>query len=159
MAMVATRNFRTVDDLLAKPAAPALEQINRLGKTGARALLRYETSELNRWYFETWGVAETVIGLVLMMVLLFGSSESKFTLLLALLMLLSALVQRFGLTPEIVVLGRIIDFIPQPSPERTRFGMLHGIYVGVELFKWAVGFVLTMKLLLRRRRAVREGTA
>ncbi|MFN7996471.1 MAG: hypothetical protein U0Q18_22860 [Bryobacteraceae bacterium] len=159
MAMVATRNFRAVDDLLARPPVPAQEQINKLGKAGARALLRYESSELNRWYFETWGMAETAIGVVLMMVLLFGSSETKFTLLLALLMLLSALVQRFGLTPEIVALGRIIDFLPQPSPERTRFGMLHGVYVGLELFKWVVGWLLTLKLLFRRRKTVRQGLA
>ena len=96
MAMVATQNFRSVDRLLAKPAAPAAEQLQKLGPGFARMLLRHQVSEQNRWYFETWGIAEIGLGLALLLVLLFGSTETKFTLLLALLMLLIAIVQRLA---------------------------------------------------------------
>src|ERR1700747_3283126 len=85
MAMVATQNFRSVDRLLAKPSAPAAQQLAKLGAE-ALMLLRYQVSEQNRWYFETWGIAEIAIGVALLMVLLFGSTENKFTLLPALLM-------------------------------------------------------------------------
>ena len=78
---------------------------------------------------------ETAIGAALLLVLLFGSTEKNFSLLLALLMLLIAIVQRFALTPQMVFLGRLIDWIPvdQPSPERSRFWMLHNAFVGLEL--------------------------
>lgn len=153
MAMVATQNFRSVDRLLAKPAASAVRQLNKLGP-GARTLLRYQVSEQNRWYFETWGIAETGIGVALLVVLLFGSSETYATLLLPLFMLLIVLVQRFVLTPEIVVLGRIIDFIPSalPSSERSHFWMLHGAYSGLEVLKWALGLALAARLLFRRKK-------
>ncbi|MGA2593273.1 MAG: hypothetical protein ABSH32_25435, partial [Bryobacteraceae bacterium] len=75
MAMVATQNFRSVDRLLAKPAAPAAQQVARLGRDAARTLLRYQVSEQNRWYFETWGILETAIGVLLLLVLIFGSTE------------------------------------------------------------------------------------
>jgi hypothetical protein len=160
MATVATQNFRSVDRLLAKPSAAASQQVDKLGRDSARMLLRYQAAEQNRSYFETWGIVEIVIGLVLLLTLLFGSAEKKFTLLLALLMLLIAVLQRFVLTPEIVILGRIIDFVPatQPSPERSSFWVMHATYSSVEVLKWGLAFVLTAKLLFRRKRRVEEPT-
>jgi len=153
MAMVATQNFRSVDRLLAKPAAPAAQQVGKLGPEAARALLRYQVSEQNRWYFETWGIIETAVGVLLLLVLIFGSTETNFTLLLALLMLVVVLLQRFVMTPEIVALGRIIDFVPaaQPSAERSRFWMLHTAFTSMEVLKWGMGYFLTAKLLFRRK--------
>jgi hypothetical protein len=152
MDLVATGNFRSVDRLLAKPAAPAAKQIEKLGPQVARTLLRHQVSEQNRWYFEIWGVVEVAIGAALLLVLLFGSSETNFTLLLALFMLLIAVIQRFALTPQIVVLGRIIDWVPagDPSPERSSFWMMHKAFVGLDLFNCALGLFLTARLLFRR---------
>jgi hypothetical protein len=154
MATVATQNFRSVDRLLARPAVPAARQMQKLGPVAARTLLRYLVSEQNRTYFETWGILEMAIGGLLLMVLLFGSTERAFTLLLAALMLLIVLIQRLVLTPEIVDLGRTIDFVPaaRPSPERAHFWVLHSIFSGLELLKWALAFFLTAKLLFRGRR-------
>lgn len=154
MATVATQNFHSVDRLLAAPAAPARPQLDKLGHEAARALLRYQVAEQNRLYFETWGMVETAIGFVLLLTLLFGSTETHFTLLLALLMLLIAVLQRFVLTPEIVILGRVIDFVPaaQPSSERSHFWMLHAAYSISEVVKWGLNIVLTGRLLFRRRR-------
>lgn len=161
MAMLATQNFRSVDRLLAKPVLPAAQQLDKLGPAAARVLLRHQVSEQNRWYFETWGLAETVIGAAVLLILLFGSSEKNFTLLICLLMLLIGILKRFALTPQIVFLGRIIDWVPidQPSPERSRFWMLHNAFVGLELLTWALGFTLTAKLLFRsRKRSMDQGT-
>lgn len=154
MDMVATQNFRSVDRLLAKPAAEAAQQLDKLGPAAARLLLRHQVSEQNRWYFETWGLLETALGAALLLVLIFGSTENNFAVLLALLMLLIAILQRFALTPRMVFLGRIIDWIPvdQPSDARTRFWLLHHAFAGLELLNWALGFLLTAKLLFRGRR-------
>jgi hypothetical protein len=154
MDMVATQNFQSVDRLLAKPAAPAAQQLARLGPDAARVLLRHQVSEQNRWYFETWGLIETGIGAAVLLVMLFGSTEKNVSLLLCLLMLLIAIVQRFALTPQMVFLGRIVDWIPidQPSPERSRFWLLHNAFVGLDLLNWVLGLLLTAKLLFRGRR-------
>jgi len=161
MDMVVTQNFRSVDRLLAKPAPLAAEQIAKLGPDAARVFLRHQVSEQNRWYFETWGLIGAGIGAALLLILIFGSTEKNFSLLVALLMLLIAVVQRFALTPQMVVLGRIIDWIPidQPSPERSRFWMLHNAFVGLEMLNWALGVFLTGKLLFRRRRRPGEQDA
>lgn len=153
MDMVATQNFRSVDRLLEKPVAPAAQKLEKLGPD-ARTLLRHQVSEQNRWYFESWGWTETGLGVALLMVLLFGSSESKLTLLLALLMLLIAILKRFALTPQMVVLGRMIDWIPagEPSADRSKFWILHNAFMALDLLTWLLGFFLTAKLLFRRRR-------
>jgi hypothetical protein len=154
MDMVVTQNFRSVDRLLANPAPAAAGEIAKLGPAAARVFLRHQVSEQNRWYFETWGLTEALIGAALLLILLFGSTEKNFTLLLALLMLLIAIVQRFALTPQMVVLGRIIDWVPidQPSPDRSRFWMLHNAFVGLEMLNWVLGLVLIAKLVFRSRK-------
>ncbi len=112
MIMVATQNFRSVDRLLAAPGR-AGAQVETMGHDAARAFLRYQVSEQNRWYFE-----------------------------------------RFYMTPEIIRLGRLIDFVPPAasSPERDTFWRFHGAYSAVELLKLALGFLLAGRLIFGRKR-------
>ena len=65
MWMVATQNFRSVDRLLESPSPQASTQFDKLGRDGARTLLRYHVGEQNRWYFETWELAQIVVGALL----------------------------------------------------------------------------------------------
>ena len=50
------------------------------------------------------------------------------------------LIERFYITPEIVRLGRLIDFAPH-AQERGTFWKFHGAYSGVELLKLALGLL------------------
>src|SRR5260370_1244257 len=107
------------------------------------------------------GGGDLYFGVALLMVLLWGSDETKATLLQALPMLIISAVQRFALTSQIVVLGRIIDWIAleQPSPERSSFWMLHNAFAGLELLNLALGLFLAAKLIIRRqRRSADPGT-
>ncbi len=154
MDTVATQNFRSVDRLLVQPAAQAGEQFDKLGRDVARTLLRHQVSEQNRWYFEMWGLVEIGLGAALLMVLLFGSSETNLMLVVPVLMLLIAVAQRFALTPQMVVIGRVIDWVPasEASADRSRFWLLHNAFVGLDLVNWALGIYLTGKLLFRRKK-------
>src|SRR5713226_3101025 len=155
MDMVATQNFRSVDRLLSAPSAQAAEQIRAIGgHNPARAFLRYQVAEQNRWYFENWERMQIALGVILVLVLLFGSVPDRFALLLTVLMLAAVLVMHFFLTPEITRLGRSIDFTPQgtPSSERARFWNFHGAYSATELVKLGLGVALAVRLLRRRKR-------
>jgi hypothetical protein len=142
MILVATQNFRSVDRLLAAPASAA-SQIEKLGRDQARAFLRYQVSEQNRWYFQTWEKIQLALGIALLAAtfrqsrILLGLAAAIFALLLA---------ERFYLTPEIVRLGRLIDFAPQ-APERSAFWTFHGAYSSIELAKLALGFFLSGRLI------------
>lgn len=160
MDMVATQNFRSVDRLLAAPPPQIAERIQAMGGQDlARAFLRYQASELNRSYFDNWERAQIVLGVVLFVVvlfvvLLFGSTPNRLMLLLTLLMLGIVLVMHFYLTPEIIRLGRVIDFVSPgtPSPDRARFWTFHGAYSACELVKFGLGTVVAVLLVRRRRR-------
>ena len=152
MAGVAIESFHSVDRLLAAPGPAVALQIKTLGPAGARALLRSQAADQNRWYFETWELLQLLLGLGFFSFLLFGSSEGKFSLLLLLLMLVIVAVQRFLLTPELSALHRTFELMPAgiASPEGNRFWMLHSTYIGSELLKWGLGLVLGTSLVFRR---------
>src|SRR5947208_11673763 len=65
MILVATQNFRSVDRLLAAPGSAAA-QIGKIGRDEARTFLRFQVSEQNRWYFETWEKIQLALGLALL---------------------------------------------------------------------------------------------
>jgi hypothetical protein len=156
MDVVATQNFRSVDRLLAAPSPHAAESIQSLGGHDAtRVFLRYQVSEQNRWYFDMWERAQIGLGIVLFLALLFGTVPDRVLLLLTLGMLAIVLLMHFFLTPEIVRLGRAIDFVPPgaPSGDRTRFWTFHGAYSASELVKLAVGLALAVLLVRRKSKA------
>jgi hypothetical protein len=152
MAWMAVESFRSVDQLLAAPSPVIAIQIKALGPGGARALLRHQAAEQNRWYFETWEFLQLILGAGFFSFLLFGTNEGKYSLLLLLLMFLITAAQRFLMTPELSALGRTFEFIPAelPSVERNRFWMLHSVYAGSEFLKWGLGLVLGMLLVFHR---------
>lgn len=153
MMMVATQNFRGVDRLLEAPSAPAAGLLKTLGDN-ARPLLRYQISELNRWYFRTWERIQLVLGLLLLAVLFFWAEGRPPMLLLAGLSLLLTAVAHWLLTPEIIRLGRNIDFVPATlfSEDRNRFWGFHTTYSVIEAVKLAMGATLAGMLLRKRRR-------
>lgn len=148
MILVATQNFRSVDRLLAAPGGSAA-RVEQMGHEEARTFLRYHVSEQNRWYFETWEKAQLALGAALVAVAWTGLRGGKVFGLAAAAMFALLLAERFYLTPEIVRLGRLIDFVPQAasSPERDVFWKFHGAYSGVELVKLALGFFLSARLI------------
>ena len=154
MSMVATQNFRTVDRLLLAPYPAASQDLKTLGHDSARMLFRWEAGEQNRWLFEVWETAQVALAIAVFFVLLFGSTETKYSLALSLLMLVVVILQRFLLTPMMTSLGRLIDFVPPGtrSPERIKFGVLHMGYVGMEIAKVLLGLLLAIKLMMRTRR-------
>lgn len=160
MWMVATQNFKSVDRLLGSPAPQAKAAIDKLGHGQARIFLRHQAGEQNRWYFETWERAQIVLGLLVLLGFVFGVAGDRGGLLLSSLMLIAVLIQHWYITPEIVRLGRAIDFIPagEPSVERTRFWMFHNAYSGVELLKLALGAILSAKLIFGRARRRRSSS-
>jgi hypothetical protein len=150
MFLVATHNFQAVDHLLAAPATPATGMIQKLGAAPARMLLRYLSSELNRWYFPVWEWAQIVLLLGLTAA---AAQSGRAARLIPPLLLLLTLLERFAITPEVIRLGRMIDFVPPEasSLERSQFWKLHGAYSALEVVKLLLGIVLSV-LLLRRSR-------
>jgi len=157
MAWVATQNFREVDRLLSRADPVATLRLKPLG-ADARMTLRYQASEQNRRLFSTWETVQILLGASFLLLMLFGSRENKFTLFGGLLLVLLVLVQKFGLTPELIALGRMIDFVPPEikSPDRSKFWVIHSAYSGVELLKWVLILGLAGRMVFSRQRSGRS---
>ena len=144
VSVVAAQNFYTIDRLLAEsPNADFMSLVERLGRSEARDLLRYLSSELNRLYFQLWNVTQFVIGALVFWLLAASPSSTKARWGVV-VMLGLVCVMIVWLTPQIVSLGRGLDFVPRDPapPSLSRFGMLHGLYLILEVLKLAIGVVV-----------------
>ena len=151
-------NKRSVERLLDHPNPAAILQFRSLGPAATRLVLRYQVAEQNRFYFESWEVLQVMLGSLFFFFLLFGTREDKFSLLMALLMLLAVLAQRFVITPELSAFGRVLDFAPTDASVagRHRIMILESAYNAVELTKFGIGVLLGVRLIVGRRRSRRD---
>jgi hypothetical protein len=141
VATVAAENFFTIDRLLAESRNTAfLTEVERIGRPQSRDLLRYLSSELNRLYFQQWTIAQVAIGVSILWLIGFkaGSAKARWAVLAMLAIVAAGIV---WLAPQIVAVGRGLDFVPRdpPPPALDRFWTLHAIYTGLELCKLVLG--------------------
>jgi hypothetical protein len=144
VAIVASENFYTVDRLLAGSTNGVfVSETARVGRPETRELLRYLSSELNRRYFQLWNVAQMAIGLLVLWSIGRGPSAARARWGVWGMLGLVALAVVW-LTPEIVSVGRSLDFVPRtPAPPALgRFWMLHGVYTSLEGLKLVIGLVV-----------------
>jgi hypothetical protein len=149
VAVVAAENFYTIDRLLAGSSNRVFaSEVERVGYPETRDLLRYLSSELNRRYFRLWNMAQLAIG-VLVLWLIAGRSTAKARWGVLAMVGLAA-VATVWLTPQIISVGRSLDFVPRDPlpPSFDRFWMLHGAYTFLEVCK-LVGGVLVCVWIAR----------
>ena len=155
MAWVAWQNRAAVDRLLAQPHPAALLQFKGMGPVAARLLVAWQSEEQTRFYYESWETFQILLGAFLFLFLLFGSHEDKYSLLAALLLIAVTAAQRFWLTPQIVSLGRVSDFVPETvrSLERVKLHVLRTGYSVSEVAKGAIALGFTLRLVVGSRRS------
>ena len=113
MWFAATRSFRTVDRVLRKPNAEFEQAVQPLTPEQTRSVLRYLASEINRTFFRFYGWMQILIGLLLAALLWRQSPRDTAGLVLVSVMLFLVLALTFIVQPQIVSLGRSIDFVPR----------------------------------------------
>jgi hypothetical protein len=120
------------------------EAVNTEQTPGARDLLWYFASELNRLYFQLWNIVQLIIGvLVLWVVSRIPNSRRAVWGIAA--MLLAVLFLTVIVTPPIVNIGRDLDFVPRdPRPPALRtFGLLHATYSAITLVNLILGVLVS----------------
>ena len=157
MSVVATENFYTIDRLLDTSANVEFHRnVQMLGHSPARDLLRYLSSELNRLYFQMWNITQLVLGgLVLWLIARPPAGpephgpQRRLALWAVAAMLGVVVVMLAYLTPQIVSLGRSLDFVPRnPAPPgMQKFWILHAAYTSLEMLKLLGGFVVASRIV------------
>jgi hypothetical protein len=125
--------------------------VARIGRSDARDLLRYLSSELNRLFFQLWNVTQFVIGALVVWLLAANRSVAKARW-GALAMFGIVVFEIVWLTPQIISLGRGLDFVPRDPapPSLARFGIFHGLYLILEVLKLAIGVVVVYWIMRSR---------
>ena len=147
MWSVATENFHLVDRLLASPAPQVTQRVAPLAPGDDRLLMRYQASEVNRLFFDRWGWTQVGLAAVLV-VLVFRSSPDSLLRVSVVAMAAIAVVLQFGVVPEAVRLGRLLDFAPRSPapPEAAPFWRLHAAYTALDLLKFLLGVFAAVRL-------------
>lgn len=149
LGSVVAYNFSGVEDLfernprLQERAGFAIDDVDAK-KT---SLLWVHSSELNRVFFEVWNRVQLVIGgLAVVVALWAGVRRLPLVLLIAATALVAVI--HSGLEPQMVDLGRQLDFVPRDPPPSmlADFQRYHGVYFLAESIRF--GLVLVAALLL-----------
>ena len=141
VSMVAMQDFYTIDRLLADPANETFEEmVTNIGREKSRDFLRFLASELNRLFFQLWNWFQFFIGGATLWfvwrVPQLGTLRWSIVGMLGIVAVLTGLV-----TPQILDIGRSLDFVPRdPAPPSLRtFGILHATYTALEILKLFIG--------------------
>jgi hypothetical protein len=141
---------RTVNAVMEVPPHEASRWIDILGKERTRSLLLHNTAELNRSILEYWGYADVVLCVfVLITAVMIKSGKPVMTA--AAVIAILGLASVFLLTPQVVAVGRLLDFRPDfpVAPERAQFASLNGMFNGINTIRILASAVM-VGLLLRR---------
>jgi hypothetical protein len=144
---MASASFRTVERVLGPAMHPELgRKLAPLPAEDRRVVLRHLASEVNRWMFGAFGLAQIALALGVVALAWPAGGEQRYLLVAAAALVLAQLVA----ARSIVELGRSIDFVPRPLPADVarRFGGLHAAYVISDLLK--AGLLVAAAWLARR---------
>lgn len=147
--VIATVNFRSVDRVLGPELRPELDQrLAGISAADRRAALRHLASEINRWTFRHWSLAQLALGALALGLAWRVPGAPRVPLVVAFAL---ALAQALAFVGPITDLGRSLDFLPRPLPPAIahRFGMLHAAYVGGDAAK-AGSLIAGVVRLIRR---------
>ena len=149
MWFAATRSFRTADRVLKSPPPKFARIVQSLSPENTRQALRFLASEINRTYFRVYGWGQIALGSVLLVLMLLKTPRDTFGLVVVAGMLFIVLILTLGVMPQIIALGRNIDFLPRsPSPpDYQRFWKLHAMFTGLDAAKLLAGLVLLFRLI------------
>jgi len=147
IAIVATQNFYTIDRLLTgSPSGLFRNAVDTMKSAPTvRDMLRYLSSELNRLYFQYWNLAQLPLG-ILTLWLVSKLPNSKHTTWEIIAMLSISLFLMLVVTPEMLMVGRTLDFAPSdPVPAGLRtFGLLQTAYAVFSLINVVLGVLVTL---------------
>jgi len=151
MWFAATKSFATVDRVLRTANPQFLEATKGMSEGQTRTVLRHLASEINRAFFWGYGMAQIVLGGILLLLLWRDRARDSLGLGVVCAMLGLVLILTLVLTPMIVSLGRSIDFVPRhpPPPVMPRFWALHGAFTGLDGVKFLAGLGLLIRWILR----------
>ena len=150
MWLVATQNFGVAKALQAAPASGFAQTTSGLDAEAIRLATRHQAGEVNRLFFDGWGMVQIPIALIAFG-LAWSLKSGRTVLVMVGVMLVIVVAFQLYVVPETIRLGRAMDFVPRDPlpPEDAMFWRLHHTYTGLDMFKFLLG-LCTAGMLLRK---------
>lgn len=135
--------------MLKSPPARFSNDVQSLTPEQTREVLRYLASEINRRYFRAYGWGQLALGSIVLFLLACKTPRNGLEVAVAAVMLFIVIFLTLGVMPQIIALGRNIDFLPRtpPPPGYQRFWKLHMMFTGLDGAKLLGGVFLLVKLI------------
>lgn len=151
MWYLAGRSFSTVDRVLGSSNPQFAEATRPLSPEQTRVVLRHLASEINRTIFRAYGWGQITLAALLLLLLWRQSPRDTVALVLAGSVFVVVVILALVITPQIISLGRSIDFLPRhpPPPGFRQFWMLHGAFTALDGVKLFAGLVLLGRWILK----------
>ena len=158
LGAVVTYNFSGIDDLFARNSRLQEHAGFAPDDTDAKksSLLWVHSSELNRVFFEVWNRAQLILGSLAVLLAVLGRKGRLPIVLLATATLMVGLIH-LVLEPQIVELGRQLDFLPRdpPPPMLEDFQRFHGLYFVAESLRFGLLCLAALILVIAAMRPKR----
>jgi hypothetical protein len=141
---LALEGHRVAARILDVPILEAKAALTKAGEAPIGPLLHHLASEQVRAMLETWGAAQLLLAVFLLLLLALTDQRKILAVLMAAAMGLLASAQHFGITPDLNILGRSADFLPETASfsTRTQIWTLTQLYGVMEIVKLLIGGVL-----------------
>jgi hypothetical protein len=159
LGAVVAYNFSGIDDLFARN--PRLQERAGFAPDDADAkkssLIWVHSSELNRVFFNVWNRTQLVLGGLAVLLAVWGRVGRTPIALLTIATAMIGLIH-LVLEPQIVDLGRQLDFLPRdpPPPMLDAFQHAHGIYFAAESLRFGLLCLAALLLVVSAMRTSRD---
>ncbi len=154
MMYIGTQNMTNVASILSTVPREGAKIVDKIGAENAQLLLRFHAAEQTRTQFETWELTQVALGLALAAVLYLGTHVSRYIVALCGIMLLIVGFVHFVVTPEVIWIGRGLDFAPGAS--RNRIWTLYALYAGLDALKLLMAAIIAGYLFRFKTRTSRH---
>jgi hypothetical protein len=142
---LALEGHRAAARILDVPGTDAAAVITKAGEAAVVGpLLHHLAAEQIRTNLRNWETAQLVIALLMLVLLVFTDQRRTLAIAMSAAMGLLVLIQHFGVTPDLNILGRSVDFQPESASltVRAEIWKLTQVYGVLETLKLAIGGVL-----------------
>ncbi len=142
--IVALEGHRIASKILDNPSPDVKDVLAKSGTAPIGTLLHHAASEQTRAALSTWETAQLVIALLMIVLLVFTDQRKILAIAMSTVMGLLVMVQHFGVTPDLNILGRSADFLTEAASfsVRAQIWTLTQIYGAIETLKLVIGGIL-----------------
>ncbi len=150
MMWISSQNQDSVTRILMAQPQKMQQIIFTLTESEKKSLFLYSANEMTRYYSNIWEWAQLLLGGTILGLLVVARQAKQF-IVISSIMLLTVIACHFLLAPQLLGLGRTIDFgaLNQFAAERSQFNSMSMLYLAMDITRLVLAILLTFQLLRR----------